>query len=225
MIRYISKYNIAARIRKFFDKKKINYEKNFFNRISFLNKAISKFNYKKVKYLEIGVDQNLVFNSIPVPVSNKVGIDPFQGGTHRMTSEDFFKKNNEKFHVIFIDGDHNYKQVRNDLIESIKILYPNGIIFLHDVLPRSELEQTVPQKIDIWTGDVWKLVLEVIENSKNLQLFIANIDRGVCMIKPRNNVAFGNIEDYQYLNYQDFIKRLYNKKNLILKSEQFINKI
>ena len=82
MIRYISKYNIAARIRKFFDKKKINYEKNFFNRISFLNKAISKFNYKKVKYLEIGVDQNLVFNSIPVPVSNKVGIDPFQGGTH-----------------------------------------------------------------------------------------------------------------------------------------------
>jgi len=224
MIKYISKYNLISRIRKLLDKKIIKYEKNFYNRISFINRAISKFTHNDVKYLEIGVDKNLVFDSIPVPMKNKVGVDPFQGGTHRMTSSFFFKKNKKKFHVIFIDGDHNYQQVRNDFKECLKICHTGGIIFLHDVLPRSELEQSVPQKIDIWTGDVWKLVLELIENSRNLELYIANIDRGVCMVKPKNNVIFGDYLSYKNLNYQDFIKRLY-KKASILNSERFINKI
>jgi hypothetical protein len=224
MIRYISKYNLVARIKKFFDKKNFDYEKNFYNRISFINKAISKFGYDEARYLEIGVDKNLVFNSIPVPLKNKIGVDPLNGGTHRMTSDNFFKINKDKFHVIFLDGDHNYKQVKIDLINSIKVLHINGILFLHDVLPRSELEQAIPQQIDIWTGDVWKLVLEIIENSKNLEIFIANIDRGVCMIKPKNNIFFGNTEDYKNINYKDFIERLYNS-GLVINSETFINKI
>ncbi len=224
MIKYISKYNLVARVRKIFDRKKIEYEKNFYNRIAFLNKAISKYDHNSVKYLEIGVDKNLVFNSIPISTNNKIGIDPIQGGTHRMKSRDFFKKNFDKFDVIFIDGDHNYEQVRYDFIESLKILNPRGIIFLHDVLPRSELEQTIPQKIDIWTGDVWKLILELIENSKTLEIYIANIDCGVCMIKPKDNVIFGNTINYKNLSYEDFIERLYKKAN-ILKSEDFIQKI
>ena len=224
MIKYISKYNLFARIRKVLDKKIIYYEENFYNRIAFLNKAISKYNFNTIKYLEIGVDKNTVFNSIPIPIVNKIGVDPIQGGTHRMTSHDFFKKNFDKFDVIFIDGDHNYEQVRYDLIECLKILNPGGIIFLHDVLPRSELEQTIPQKIDIWTGDVWKLILELIENCKSLEINIANIDYGICMIKPKNNVIFGNIINYKNLSYEDFIERLY-KKASILNSEDFLKKI
>jgi len=141
-----------------------------------------------------------------------------------MTAHDFFKKNFDKFDVIFIDGDHNYEQVRQDLIECLKILNTNGIIFLHDVLPRSELEQIIPQKIDIWTGDVWKLILELIENSKTLEIYIANIDHGVCMIKPKDNVIFGNAINYKNLKYEDFLERLYKKAN-ILESEEFIKRI
>lgn len=224
MIKYISKYNLFARIRKVLDKKIIYYEENFYNRIAFLNKAISKYNFNTIKYLEIGVDKNTVFNSIPIPIVNKIGVDPIQGGTHRMTSHDFFKKNFDKFDVIFIDGDHNYEQVRQDLIECLKILNTNGIIFLHDVLPRSELEQIIPQKIDIWTGDVWKLIIELIENSKTLEIHIANIDHGVCMIKPKDNVIFGNTINYKNLKYEDFLERLYKKAN-ILESEEFIKRI
>jgi SAM-dependent methyltransferase len=141
-----------------------------------------------------------------------------------MKSRDFFKKNFDKFDVIFIDGDHYYEQVRYDFIECLKILNPGGIIFLHDVLPRSEAEQTIPQKIDIWTGDVWKLILELMENSKALEIYIANIDFGVCMIKPKDNIIFGNLINYKNLSYEDFIERLYKKAN-ILKSENFIQKI
>ena len=49
MIKYISKYNLVARVRKIFDRKKIEYEKNFYNRIAFLNKAISKYDPNSVK--------------------------------------------------------------------------------------------------------------------------------------------------------------------------------
>lgn len=224
MIKYISKYNLFARIRKVFDKKIIHYHENFYNRIAFLNRAISKYDHNSVKYLEIGVDKNLVFNSIPIPTKNKIGVDPIRGGTHRMTSNYFFKKNSDKFDVIFIDGDHNYEQVKQDLIQCLKILNTNGIIFLHDVLPRSELEQIIPQKIDIWTGDVWKLILELVENSKSLEIYIANIDHGVCMIKPKDNVIFGNTINYKNLKYEDFLKRLFKKAN-ILESEEFLKRI
>ena len=144
---------------------------------------------------------------------------------------------NNAYYEIFIVMSENFKYISNidsrrvyklsvneNFIESLKILNPRGIIFLHDVLPRSELEQTIPQKIDIWTGDVWKLILELIDNSKTLEIYIANIDCGVCMIKPKDNVIFGNTINYKNLSYEDFIERLYKKAN-ILKSEDFIQKI
>ena len=94
-------------------KEVIKTENNFYKRHSFINKAISK--YKNCKYLEIGVSgSNDVFNSIPLKMSDKFGVDPEQGGNFRMTSDDFFKKyNNLKFDVIFIDGLHHYFQCQN----------------------------------------------------------------------------------------------------------------
>ena len=89
----------------FFNKKTknlIKYEENFYKRHAFINKAISKF--KNCKYLEIGVDDNDVFNSIPLKMENKFGVDPCKGGNFRMTSDEFFKNYpNLKFDVIFID--------------------------------------------------------------------------------------------------------------------------
>ena len=67
------------------------HEKNFFSRLAYINKAVSK--YKDCKYLEIGVANNFVFNSIPLKTSNKFGVDPMTGGNYRMTSDKFFKTN------------------------------------------------------------------------------------------------------------------------------------
>ena len=78
-----------------FNKDKIlhhfEYEKNFFKRHAFINLAISKF--KNCKYLEIGVDDNDVFNSIPLSMDDKFGVDPKKRGNFKMTSDDFFEKN------------------------------------------------------------------------------------------------------------------------------------
>ena len=62
-------------------------------------------------------------------------VDPVMGGTHRMTSNDFFKNNNKQYDVIFIDGDHCAQQVRQDIFNALDALSPQGIILLHDVFP------------------------------------------------------------------------------------------
>ena len=58
------------------DWKSINY-----NRISFINKAVHKFN--NCKYLEIGCQNNDCFDSIDA--RSKIGVDPNKGGTIRST--------------------------------------------------------------------------------------------------------------------------------------------
>ncbi len=194
-----------------FNKDKIlhhfEYEKNFFKRHAFINLAISKF--KNCKYLEIGVDDNDVFNSIPLSMNDKYGVDPKKGGNFKMTSDDFFKKNPQiKFDVIFIDGLHEYEQCQKDCLNSIKQLNEDGIILFHDFLPRSIYEENVPRKQSSWTGDVWKVAVE-LANSKNAQFKIINIDMGIGVLKIKTNFEYKRMKELknksfkEYLNYKN----------------------
>ena len=98
-----------------------------------------------------------------------------------------------KFDVIFIDGLHHYDQAQRDLINSLKFLKKNGIILIHDMLPRNPLEERVPQKQPSWTGDVWKLGVELLKSKTNF--IIANIDHGVGIIKPLNKNEYITLND------------------------------
>ena len=48
------------------------------------------------------------------------------------TSDKFFLENTEKFDVIYIDGNHTYKSVLSDAINSWKILTKDGILIFDD---------------------------------------------------------------------------------------------
>jgi hypothetical protein len=52
----------------------------------------------------------------------------------KMRSSDFFKNNNKKFDLIYIDGSHKADDVLADAIESYKILKSGGILFFDDFL-------------------------------------------------------------------------------------------
>ena len=80
---------------------KIFFEKSNFNRISFIHRALRKFPKDSAKYLEIGVFQNAVFDTIYLSERNKYGVDPSSGGNLRMTSDEFFLTNKTLFDVIF----------------------------------------------------------------------------------------------------------------------------
>ena len=215
--------NIRKLINLIFFKKektrKINFEKNFYKRHAFINKAIGKF--ENCKYLEIGVCDNNVFNSIPLKMIDKFGVDPVKGGNYKMTSNSFFKEYNDlKFDVIFIDGLHEYKQCQTDFLNSVKSLNKGGVIFLHDLLPRSFLEEKVPQQQDEWVGDVWKVAVE-ISNSENIDFRIINIDHGVGVAFVKENFRFKKIDNIESQNFNDFLK-VYQKLKII-NSEEALN--
>lgn len=63
---------------------------------------------------------------------------------HRMTSKEWFSSyTGEKLDWIYIDGDHSYEGVMEDLIASKQIVKENGLIFLDDYSRHNHLHPGV----------------------------------------------------------------------------------
>ena len=199
-------YNLF--IENFNKKIKYNFPLNF-HRWDLIDYLIKKNNY--TDYLEIGCDQNQLFSKIKI--KNKVGVDPFSGGNVRKTSDQFFLENNEKFDIIFIDGLHEYKQVKKDILNSTDCLNKGGIILVHDCMPDSLGKQAVPRYKMQWNGDVWKAIVDLRQNN-DLEIYTCEIDQGIGVItnkmnsqpliinKPINKIKF---KDY-YNNYKIYMR-------------------
>jgi len=187
-------------VEKFNKKLKIKFPENIY-RWDLTQFLIDKYNFKN--YLEIGCDDDKSFSKIEV--QKKIGVDPFSGGTIRDTSDNFFKNNNEYFDLIFIDGLHEYKQVKRDINNSLKFLNQSGFILIHDCLPRTKAHQAIPRYRGSWNGDVWKALVEV-RTRIDLETFTCKIDYGVGIIQKKNNSDILNIEidDFQNLRFEDY---------------------
>lgn len=171
-------------------------------------------------YLEIGCAGDKLFSN--VDASYKIGVDPFAGGTHRMTSDEFFAHNSEKFDCVFVDGLHEYQQVRRDVINALRCVEPGGYIALHDMLPRDWIEAHVPCiRQGPWTGDVWKIAFE-LQKTAGLQFCIVNVDHGIGVIKKmETDISVFKMEDLHQQKYDYYAS---NRKHLpIVEYERFIN--
>ena len=191
--------------------KKINFSFDKKNRIDLINYLIDKNKYKK--YLEIGCHNNQVFDKINI---EKIGVDPVSGGNFKGTSNDFFKKNKSNFDCIFIDGLHEYKQVKKDILNSIKFLNKNGTIILHDCLPKSISHQRVPRTRYSWNGDVWKAIVEA-RTWKNVDTYTVLSDQGLGIIRKKKNsnvldlknISFEKLKfKYFYENYSEIMRTI-----------------
>lgn len=117
---------------------------------------------ESTKYLEIGYGVGINFNMIQSEY--KVSIDPdvkleinsSNVNVIAITSDEFFKSNEDKFDLIFIDGDHESSQVEKDIINAWNSLEKGGIIVMHDINPPTKAHQEIPRKQLSWTGDVWR---------------------------------------------------------------------
>jgi hypothetical protein len=168
------------------------------SRLDLINLAILKVGAKK--YLEIGCFKDKIFSKIHV--AYKVGVDPERGGNRRMTSDEFFKQNSEKFDVIFIDGLHHYDQVTRDVENALKALSGNGIIILHDMLPKTEEEAVVPIPKTLphtWVGDVWRLAFD-LSNRQDINFKLVLIDNGCGIIfnEPSSKEIIEVGEDWNF---------------------------
>ena len=163
-------------------------------RWDFINAAIKKLNKKNIEYLEIGVFRNENFDLINCKNRISVDPDPESNATFKITSDEFFLKNKKKFDVIFIDGLHEYIQCQNDAVNALNCLNLNGYIFFHDFIPRNYLEEYSPRIVNLWTGDVWKVSIELSQSS-GLDFSVILADCGLGMLK-KNSSNF----KYKYLN-------------------------
>jgi len=181
-------------------------------RFEIIQNIIEKKRYKK--YLEIGCFDDELFNHIKC--EKKVGVDPVSGGTIRATSDLFFKNNNENFDCVFIDGLHEYYQVKKDIENSLKFLNEGGIILLHDCLPNSYYEQATPRCQWVWNGDVWKAIVEY-RKSQDLDVYTCYADFGIGVIlkRPNQNLLEYPKNDYANLSFEDYFKDNKKMMNII----------
>jgi predicted O-methyltransferase YrrM len=102
--------------------------------------SIVKFTNCK-NYLELGVDIGITFEQVFPLVERCVGVDIVDkrsqkiGEFYNETTDDFFSHFTDEMNIIFVDADHSFESVKQDLENSLKILSKYGIIFLHDTDP------------------------------------------------------------------------------------------
>ena len=214
--KYLKLIKVYHKIFKETSNLKINPTKNYnflIHRKYIVNKIIELKNFKT--YLEIGCDQDELFSS--VKIEKKIGVDPNSGGTHRMTSDYFFKVNNQKFDLVFIDGMHEYQQVRKDILNSINSLNHNGIILVHDCFPMSYYDQAIPRAQRKWNGDVWKAITE-FRTFDNLNICVGAFDNGIGLIQKKNNqnklVLKTHMNNLKYTDYYNNYSRYLNLVNV-----------
>ena len=182
--------------------KKFNYDwHKKSSRFDIINKIIKKKKFES--YLEIGCQSDVNFSKIII--KNKIGVDPQTGGTHRMTSDDFFKQNKSTFDLIFIDGLHVYEQVLKDIENSLKVLNDNGVILIHDCLPAKIWHQTIPQTHSSWNGDVWKSIVKS-RTRIDIDTYTIEADQGLGLILKRENkdLLVDKIENFKNLKFRDY---------------------
>jgi len=179
--------------------------KDYMTRTEIINSLIQKYNYKS--YLEIGVNTPLQpgYNWIGIKIQTKHGVDPNVETTFQMTSDEFFEKHiAQKYDIIFVDGLHIFEQVYKDIINSLKYLNDNGTIIVHDCNPMDEITQRRVRASDAWHGDVWKAILKLRIEEKNLEVFTVNTDEGCGIIRRGSQELLVvdkdiNIYDFSYL--------------------------
>lgn len=139
-------------------------------------------------YLEIGTSSG---RSIArVKCAKKVGVDPNPRGTgddwllQETTSDAFFEGNRDRYDIIFIDGLHLAEQVLRDILNSLKVLNPGGVILLHDCNPLTEeVQRRTPSDTNpAWNGDVWKAIAYTRKRFPELYCRVINRDQGMGII-------------------------------------------
>jgi hypothetical protein len=199
-------------------------------RTEIINKLIQSRGYKF--YLEIGCENpNNNFNKIKCEI--KESVDPYlecppyltlkkfqrfaQLVTYKMTSDQFFEQNRNKYDIIFLDGLHFEDQAALDIVNGMKCLNKEGLIVVHDCLPPKEKFQNEKRTTLKWNGSVWKAVASL--NQLDVLFHVIDTDYG-CALIPKAEITYIPKSN---LTWNDFVKNR-NKLMNVITEKQFKKK-
>lgn len=144
--------------------------------------------YQPKSYLELGLYQGETINKISSFVPRCIGVDivPVNVNSncefHQMTTDEFFTTFSENIDAVFIDADHSIESVRRDFENVVKLLNPNGVVFLHDTDPESDYF------IDPgFCGDGYKIVKELEQDPRFNIVTFPVAEAGVSVITFKNS--------------------------------------
>lgn len=131
----------------------------------YLSQLAEKYNRKcyHIEYSKSGVEN----------MKNTKGYFGKNSEVFNMKSDDFFERvRPTTLALAFIDGDHEYKQVREDFYHVLRYTVKGGYIFLHDTYPPDK-SWTVPERC----GTVYKLRKELELNGNGFGFEIFTFDK------------------------------------------------
>lgn len=190
---------------------------------------------------KIAVDPQFLFAGRSKLRKNRLVNSLFYGNHeyfYEETSDGFFSKhkqlfNTEKVDVALIDGLHTYAQVYIDIMNTLEILSPNGVMIIDDCNPPSAVVETpvvnsikevwekakkgeLPGWAGRWTGDVWKALVRLQSEREDLNIVTLDVDYGMAIItrgKNQNKVNF-TLEQIKNFTYADLEKNRVQWLNL-----------
>jgi len=181
------------------------------NRWDVINFLIDTNQYNR--YLEIGYGTGLNFHNIVLKdkTSVDIGHGVNQGDSfcqYLMPSSEFFEmaRGNkfDKYDIVFIDGSHTAKDVKEDITNSLEFLADKGTIVVHDCNPIKYEHQTVPgTDPSHWNGDVWKAFLSFRSSREDLFMCVVDTDEGCGIVQRGRQNLFPTLAEelitYSYL--------------------------
>lgn len=212
-----------------------------------LNYLIFRHNYKT--YLEIGLD-NPAATYVDIMAENKESCDPYINVeitpiiskylTYHMKSDDMFAnmEPDKKYDLIFVDGLHDGKQVVRDVINSIKHINNNGLVVVHDCLPKKDYwtEQVFnkdnPKRHlgngvfdGTWCGTTWTALPVLKKIGVKFETLDVEYGLGVFRCQDVSNIEY-NDDMFFDTKYEDVFSNADTLKNTlnIIDEETFLNK-
>jgi hypothetical protein len=147
-------------------------------------------------YLELGIAKAHCINRVGTHFKNVVAVDINKESLDQVsccssivpllfsyegTTDDFFESyDGMKFDLIFIDANHDYKNVNKDFYNSLKVLKEEGIIILHDTFAPDKESAS-------HCKDAWKIQHYLVVNNvtcvSNLQFINLPFYYGLTLVK------------------------------------------
>jgi len=181
------------------------------NKTELINSLISQRRYKR--YLEISMHTEQQ-NFTRIHCHKKVHIACDSTSPVSNEYETLFKRNAEKFDLIFIDGIHTELQVLNDIDNAYKKLATGGIIVLHDCMPPDVWHQRDVSEYregENWNGTAWKAALRLF-NQTTHRCCLVDTDWGCGVIDTAGSQSPFNRILPEKMNYESHYKWLLEYK-------------
>jgi hypothetical protein len=166
-----------------------------YSRTSCINEFINSRKYES--YLELGIYEKVTFNSINC--TNKTAVDLFHDCDYKMSTDDFFEINENKFDIIFIDANHTESFLTRDILNSLKCLNDGGVIVCHDVNPPDEYSQIDENGL---YQTAWKAFTK-FRSTSNFLAYTLPDDCGLGIIDTKYPSDSSNFELPLNLQYSD----------------------